>query len=332
MSKKYSRVIGIDVSKETLEISDSQSKRTGQIDNLPAAIQRSLLAKIKDKANTLVVCEATGGLEIDLVDLLQENNVDVVIANPAQVRHFAKGHGFLEKTDKIDANVIRLFGEQVQATPAKPRTLEQKKLTALTRRRAQVIDLLNQEKNRSKQCRDEDALRWVKQSIKQLETQLNTVDSAITGLIDKMAKDDPEIEVLLSVPGIGYTTVAVLKGELPELGKVSRNKIAKLVGVAPLANQSGTQDGKRSIRGGRSNVRTALYMPTMSAMRYNPTIAGYAERLQRQGKPYKVVVTACMRKLVTILNLMVKRGTKWSKTKKGDERENSSSPTCSIGA
>ena len=138
--------------------------------------------------------------------------------------------------------------------------------------------------------------------------------------------------VLLSVPGIGYTTVAVLKGELPELGKVSRNKIAKLVGVAPLANQSGTQDGKRSIRGGRSNVRTALYMPTLSAMRYNPTIAGYAERLQRQGKPYKVVVTACMRKLVTILNLMVKRGTKWSKTKKGDGRETSPSPTCSIGA
>jgi transposase len=332
MSKKYSRVIGIDVSKETLEISDSQSKRTGQIDNLPAVIQRSLLAKIKDKANTLVVCEATGGLEIDLVDLLQENDVDVVIANPAQVRHFAKGHGFLEKTDKIDANVIRLFGEQVQATPAKPRTLEQKKLTALTRRRAQVIDLLNQEKNRSKQCRDEDALRWVKESIKQLETQLNAVDSAITSLIDKMAKDDPEIVVLLSVPGIGYTTVAVIKGELPELGKISRNKIAKLVGVAPLANQSGTQDGKRSIRGGRSNVRTALYMPTLSAMRYNPTIAAYAERLQREGKPFKVVATACMRKLVTILNLMVKRRTKWSKTKKGDERENSSSPTCSIGA
>lgn len=332
MSKKYLRVIGIDVSKDALEISDSKSNRTGQIENLPAVIQRSLLAKIKDKANTLVVCEATGGLEMDLVDLLQEDNIDVVIANPAQVRHFAKGHGFLEKTDKIDANVIRLFGEQVQATPAKPRTHEQKKLTALTRRRAQVIDLLNQEKNRAKQWRDEDTLHWINNSIKQLKNQLNTVDSAITSLIDKMAKDDPDIEILLSVPGIGYTTVAVIKGELPELGKVNRNKIAKLVGVAPLANQSGTQDGKRSIRGGRSNVRTALYMPTMSAMRYNPTIAGYAERLRCQGKPYKVVVTACMRKLVTILNLMVKRGTKWSKTEKGDERENSSSPTCSIGA
>lgn len=331
MSKEYSRVIGIDVSKETLEISDSKSKLVGQIENLPADIQRLLLAKIKDKANTLVVCEATGGLEIDLVDLLQENNIDVVIANPAQVRHFAKGHGFLEKTDQIDAKVIRLFGEQVQATPAKPRTLEQKKLTALTRRRAQVIDLLIQEKNRSRQCRDEDTLRWVKESIKQLKTQLNTVDSAITSLIDKMAEQDPEVKILLSVPGIGYTTTAVLKGELPELGKVSRSKIAKLAGVAPLANQSGTQDGKRSIRGGRSNVRTALYMPTMSAIRYNPTIACYAARLRRHGKPHKVVVTACMRKLLTIMNLMVKQGTKWGEMKKGDGRENSPSPTCSVG-
>jgi len=336
MSKKYSRVIGIDVSQETLEISDSKSKLASQIENLPADIQRLLIAKIQDKANTLVVCEATGGLEIDLVDLLQENNVDVVIANPAQVRHFAKGHGFLEKTDTIDAKVIRLFGEQVQATPAKPRTVEQKKLTALTRRRAQVIDLINQEKNRSKQCRDKDALGWVKESIKQLETQLNTVDSAITSLLDKMAEDDPEIEILLSVPGIGYTTTAIIKGELPEIGKISRNKIAKLVGVAPLANQSGTQDGKRSIRGGRSIVRTALYMPTMSAMRHNPTIAAYAMRLRRHGKPHKVVVTACMRKLVTIMNLMVKQGTKWGEkwddTKKGDERVTSSSPTCSTGS
>lgn len=332
MCKKYSRVIGIDVAQGTLEISDSDSKLARQIENLPANIERLVIAKIQDKANTLVICEATGGLEIDLVDLLQENNVDVVIANPAQVRHFAKGHGFLEKTDSIDANVIRLFGEQVQATPTKPRTLEQKKLTALTRRRAQVIDLLNQEKNRSKQCRDKDAFQWIIGSIKQLETQLNTVDSAITSLLDKMAQDDPEIEILLSVPGIGYTTTAIIKGQLPEIGKVSRNKIAKLVGVAPLANQSGSHDGKRSIRGGRSSVRTALYMPTMSAMRHNPAIAAYAARLRKHGKPHKVVVTACMRKLVTIINLIIKQGTKWEDTKKGDERVNLSSPTCSIGS
>lgn len=329
--KKYSRVIGIDVSKELLEISDSHSKLTGQIANLPGDIRRALIAKIKDKANTLVVCEATGGLEYDLVDLLHEENVDVVVANPAQVRHFAKGHGFLEKTDSIDAKVIQLFGEQVDVTPATPRTDQQKKLTALTRRRSQVIDLLNQERNRAKQCRDVDSQKWIKQSIKHLENQQKAIDSAITELLDEMAKTNPAIQILLSAKGVGYVSVAILMAELPELGTVSRARIAKLAGVAPLADQSGNKNGKRSIGGGRSNVRSGLYLPTMSAMRFNPTIKRYADRLRKSKRPHKVMVIACMRKLLTILNLMVKNGTMWGEMKKGDERETSPSPACSIG-
>lgn len=332
MKISYSRVIGVDVSKDSLQISDSMSKCTGAIDNLPDAIRRFLISKITSAKDTLVVCEATGGLENDLVDLLHEADIKVVVANPARMRNFADGHGFLEKTDKIDAHVIRLFGEQVDATPAKPRTDEQKRLTALTRRRAQVIDLLNQEKNRLKQCRDALTKKWIEKSIKSLEKQQETIDEALVVLLDAMAQNDPTIKILLSAKGIGYTTTAVLMGELPEIGTLNRAQIAKLAGVAPLAKQSGKEDHKRAVRGGRANVRTALFMPTMSAMRYNPTIAPFAKRLKAKGKPHKVVVTACMRKLLTILNLMVKNQTTWNETKKGDERENSSSPTCSIGA
>lgn len=332
MKSGYSRVIGIDVSKDTLEISDSTAKCTGKIDNLPDSIMRLIVAKIKSPEETLVVCEATGGLEYDLVDLLQEAKIPVVIANPSQMRSFAKGHGYLEKTDVIDAQVIRLFGEQVKATPATPRTEEQKKLTALTRRRSQVIDLLNQEKNRLNQCRDADTGRWIKESIKSLEKQLTVVNSAITELLDKMAQRNPTVGILLSAKGVGYTTTAILLGELPEIGTLSRTQIAKLAGLAPMAMQSGKEDRKRSVRGGRANVRTALYMPTMSAMRYNPTIYQFAKRLERKGKPHKVVVTACMRKLLTILNLMVKNQTLWGETKKGDERVSSPPPTCSIGS
>jgi transposase len=332
MKDGYSRVIGIDVSMDTLEISDSKSKCTGKIDNSPDCIKRLVVAKIKSTEETLVVCEATGGLEYDLVDLLQEAGIPVVIANPAQMRNFAKGHGYLEKTDVIDAQVIRLFGEQVNATPAIPRTEEQKQLTALTRRRSQVIDLLNQEKNRGKQCRHALSQKWIKKSIKSLENQLKLVDEAIVELLDQMAQNNPTVGILLSAKGIGYTTTAVLMGELPEIGTISRTQIAKLAGLAPIAMQSGREDRKRSVRGGRANVRTALYMPTMSAMRYNPTISQFARRLERKGKPHKVVVTACMRKLLTILNLMVKNQTMWDENKKGDERVSSPPPACSIGS
>lgn len=332
MKNGYSRVIGIDVSKDTLEISDSKSKCKGKIDNLPDSINRLIVAKIRSPQETLVVCEATGGLEQDLVDLLQEANVPVVIANPAQMRSFAKGHGYLEKTDAIDAKVIRLFGEQVKATPATPRTEEQKRLTALTRRRSQVIDLLNQEKNRLKQCRDAVTKQWIKESIKSLENQRIIIDETLATLLDKTAENNPTVGILLSAKGIGYTTTAILLGELPEIGTLSRTQIAKLAGLAPIAMQSGKEDRKRSVSGGRANVRTALYMPTMSAMRYNPTISQFARRLERKGKPHKVVVTACMRKLLTILNLMVKNQTLWGETKKGDERVSSPSPTCSIGS
>lgn len=331
MKSQYTRVVGIDVSKDSLQISDSRGRLSGAIDNLVSDIKALVTKLKKNKCKTLVVCEATGGLEYDLVDLLHEAQIDVVIANPAQMRNFAIGHGFLEKTDKIDARIIRLFGEQVQSTPAAPRTPEQKRLTALTRRRQQVIDLLNQEKNRLGQCHFDEAEQLIKESIQNLEKQLQSIDLSLKDLLDKLSLTNPNVGILLSVPGLSYTTVAILLGELPELGSLNRAQIAKLVGVAPLANQSGTQDNQRSIKGGRSAVRTAMYLPTMSAMRHNPKIAQFAQRLKRHGKPHKVIVTACIRKLITILNLMIKNQTAWDTTKKGDERTSSSSPTCSTG-
>jgi transposase len=332
MKSAYARVVGVDVAKGALEISDSRGKLTGVIDNLVSTI-KSLVTKLKkSKTKTLVICEATGGLEHDLADLLHEAQIDVVIANPARIRHFAKGHGVYEKTDRIDADMIRLFGEQVKTTPSVPRTPEQKRLTALTRRRKQVIDLLIQEKNRLGQCHYDEAVQLIKESIEYLEKQLKSIDFCLRELIVQLSSTNLNINILLSVHGIGYTTVAMLLGELPELGTMNRTQIAKLVGVAPLANQSGKEDKQRSIFGGRSAVRTALFLPTMTAMRHNPKIAQFAERLKRRGKPHKVIVTACMRKLITILNLMIKNQTVWDETKKGDERVTSSSPTCSTGA
>ena len=292
MKSAYARVVGVDVAKGSLEISDSKGKLTGVIDNLVSTI-KSLVTKLKkSKAKTLVICEATGGLEHDLADLLHEAQIDVVIA---------------------------------------PRTPEQKRLTALTRRRKQVIDLLIQEKNRLGQCHYDEAVQLIKESIEYLEKQLKSIDLSLRDLIVQLSSSNPNINILLSVPGIGYTTVAMLLGELPELGTMNRTQIAKLVGVAPLANQSGKEDKQRSIFGGRAAVRTAMYLPTMTAMRHNPTIAQFAQRLKRRGKPHKVIVTACTRKLITIVNLMIKNQTVWDGTKKGDERVTSSSPTCSTG-
>lgn len=329
MQSKKKRVIAADVCTERLDISDSQGKLDSQVVNDYLSIKQ-MISKIKNRSDVLVVCESTGGLELDLVDLCHEAGISIVTANPRQVRDFAKGHGYLEKNDKIDAYILMLFGQQVELIPAQPRTAEQKQLTALTRRRKQVIGLLLQEKNRLRCCPE--MASWIKESIEHLEKQLKSLDLALTELLQTLAPEHPEIEVLLSTPGIGPVTVAVLLGELPELGKLNRAQIAKLVGVAPMVNQSGKQDNKRSIQGGRSYVRTALYMPTMSAMRYNETIRAYAQRLSSKGKPHKVVTIACIRKLLTILNLMVKNNTKWDEKEKGDEKQNSSSPTCSIGA
>ncbi len=217
----------------------------------------------------------------------------------------------LEKTDPIDANIIRQFGENIEVHLAKPLTEREKQFRAISRRRVQVITMINQEENRKILCRDKASGEFIDESIKMLKKQLKSLDALLKKYIAELSKDNPSVQIIASVPGVGPVTTATLCTELPELGKTARGKIAKLVGVAPLAKQSGETDGKRRTRGGRVVVRRALYMAALVATKRNPVIAKFYQRLLQRGKPKKLALIACMRKLLLILHDMVRNGQMW---------------------
>lgn len=316
MKTQFARVIGVDVASLKLDINDSAGKIKSSLPNTVDAVTKHLIEKIDDRLSTLVVCEATGSYEHVLVDACHVAGIAICVANPRQVRDFAKGHGFLEKTDSIDAFMIRRFGEDVEVHLSEPRSPEQRAHQALVRRRMQVLELLSQEQNRQGQTQDRLALQLIKESIEQLKNQLKRIDDQLAEMLRERAKVDPNVEILQSVPGVGVVTVSTLLTELPELGKLSRSKLAKLVGVAPMARQSGKVDKKRKARGGRSQVRCVLYMATLVATRHNPLIREFYQRLLRRGKEKKVALIAAMRKLLTILNDMVRHGRRWQETNK----------------
>lgn len=313
--KKYERVIGIDISTERLDIADSFAKIETAIEYSLESVKAKIIRKIKDASNTLVVCEATGGLEYLLVDALHDVKIDVVVANPARVRDFAKGHGYFEKSDRIDASVLQLFGQQVKVSLAKPRSKEERNFIALCRRRTQLTQLINQESNRISRCADSQAKAFIEEMLKSLKEQMKSVDSVLACLVEAKAKTESKVDVIRSVPGVGPVTTATLLSELPELGILSRSKIAKLVGVAPFIQQSGKSDGKRRTRGGRGTVRKVLYMAALVATQKNPVIKRFYIRLVSNGKPKKLAIMACMRKLLTMLNDMVRQN------KQGDEKK-----------
>jgi transposase len=314
--KSYKRVIGIDISTERLDVADSNAKIVQEVDYTIDDIKSKILKFIKKPSETLVVCEATGGLEYELVDMLHDAKIDVVVANPARIRDFAKGHGFLEKSDKIDARVLQLYGKQVKVSLAKPRTMQERNFIALTRRRTQLLQLISQESNRRRQSNDPQVKAFLDDMLKSLKTQMKTVDSCIEKALVEQAKTNPTIDVIRSVPGVGVVLTATLVAELPELGTISRTKIAKLVGVAPMIKQSGKSDERRRARGGRGGVRRVLYMATLAATQKNEVIKKRYIRLVSSGKPKKLALVACMRTLLTILNDMVRHQTKWGEEKK----------------
>ena len=314
--KSYKRVIGIDISTERLDVADSNAKIVQEVDYTIDDIKSKILKFIKKPSETLVVCEATGGLEYELVDMLHDAKIDVVVANPARIRDFAKGHGFLEKSDKIDARVLQLYGKQVKVSLAKPRTLQERNFIALTRRRTQLLQLISQESNRRRQSNDPQVRAFLDDMLKSLKTQMKTVDSCIEKALGEQAKTNPTIDVIRSVPGVGVVLTATLVAELPELGTISRTKIAKLVGVAPMIKQSGKSDERRRARGGRGGVRRVLYMATLAATQKNEVIKKRYIRLVSSGKPKKLALVACMRTLLTILNDMARHQTKWGEEKK----------------
>jgi transposase len=272
-----------------------------------------LLAQLP-KHDCIVVLEATGGYERRLAAELIDAGRQTAIVNPRQVRDFARGIGVLAKNDRIDARVLATYAQHAKLRLVEKRSEKQQELTALVVRRRQLVALQNAESNRLEQTTVKLAAKSIRHVLDLLRKELKKLDAEIARLIE--ADDDwrNKAELLQSVPGVGPGTSASLVAELPELGKLNRQQIASLVGLAPFSRDSGQFRGQRSIWGGRGAVRSALYMAAFNAKRCNPVIRAFAERLQQAGKRAKVILTACMRKLLVILNTMVRNQATWKTT------------------
>jgi transposase len=305
--------IGIDVSQSSWDVHVLPEGRSFSIRVDDGAAER-LLKQLGSPAAALVVVEATGGVERELVAGLLDSGWTVSVVNPRCVRDFAKALNRLAKTDRIDAETIAEFARRVQPRPTQKIPEKQQRLDALVTRRRQLVGLRSMEQMRKHQAADRTAKQSIDKTLRFLDRQVADLDQAIAKLID--ADDDwrAKRDLIQSVPGVGPTTSAALVAELPELGRLNRQEIAALAGVAPFNHDSGKFRGQRRIRGGRSALRTTLYMAAFVAKRCNPKIRTFAERLHQAGKPFKVVVTACMRKLLTILNTLVRTGTPWNPT------------------
>lgn len=301
--------LGIDVAKAQLECAVRPSGETGTVPNDDAGI-RVLVSRCQELAPTLLVLEATGGYEAAIVAALAAVALPVVVANPRQVRDFAKATGQLAKTDALDAQVLALFAERVQPAPRPLPDETVQALDALLTRRRQLLGMLTAERNRLLVAAPA-VRRDLQQHIRFLERRVREADGELQTAVKASPAWRVRDDLLQSVPGVGRVVSLTLLAELPELGRLSHKEIAALVGVAPLARDSGTLRGKRLVYGGRAPVRAALYMAALVASRRNSVIRGFYQRLRTAGKPAKVALTACMRKLLTILNAMARSGTPW---------------------
>lgn len=302
-------VIGIDVSKDLFDVASLPSGELCSFDHSEAGI-KAITEKLGDLHPESVIVEATGGLERTLVTTLAAAALPVIVVNPRQVRDFAKATGQLAKTDSIDAMILALFGQRVRPELRRLPDEETQMLEALLVRRRQIIDMLVAENNRlglASPTIAKDLKAHIRFLSKRLEGVEAEIDVAIKNSPVWRAKD----KLLRSAPGVGPVLSRTLLAELPELGQLTNNQISKLVGVAPLNRDSGRYRGTRKIWGGRASVRSVLYMAAFSATRWNPVIRAYYERLVDRGKPHKVALVACMRKLLITLNSMVRSGQHW---------------------
>jgi transposase len=296
--------VGVDVSKDNLDVASWTSNEYKRFQNDPIGIQE-LIEWLKPLQVELIVLEATGGLELPFVAELAFEKMPVAVVNPRRIREFARSISQLAKTDKLDARVIAHFGAATHPEARKLPTNDEEKLTALITRRRQIIEMLTAEKNRlhsarfSMKERIETHLSW-------LESELRDLDNEITKFIHQSPVWKEKDELLRSVPGVGPVTSATILAMLPELGTLNRKKIAALVGVAPVNKDSGRRQKKRRVYGGRANVRSVLYMAALSASKHNPRIKAFYDHLIRMGKEKKVALTACMRKLLVILNAIIR--------------------------
>jgi transposase len=301
--------VGIDVSKGSLDVATSNSAEVRRFANDEEGVSAAA-GHIAAKNPASVIVEATGGLEMNLVAVLQSACLPVAIVNPRQVRDFARASGMLAKTDAIDARILALFGirmkPEIRSLPDK----EARDMGRLLTRRRQLVEMLTAERNRLLQA-DDDIRTGIETHITWLEEALSNIDDDLQSRIKRSPSWREKDNILKTVPGVGKVVSSTLLIELPELGSLNRRKIAALAGVAPLNRDSGTMRGKRTIWGGRARLRAVLYMAALVASRRNPIIAAFYQHLMAAGKTKKVALVACMRKLLTILNAMMRTMTTW---------------------
>jgi transposase len=302
--------VGIDVSGDSLEVAAFVGGDCFTVDYDRRGLE-NLTKRLKRMKPLRVVVEGSGGLEVPLVSCLGDEGLPVVVVNPRQARDFAKAAGELAKTDRIDARVLAHFGE---ALKPELRPLPDKKTRAmaeLVARRRQLIEMVVAEQNRARRARTEEVRHAIAEHVEYLKRQVTDLD----GELREQVKDDPawteDLALLQSAPGVGSTTAFALRSLLPELGNLSGRKISKLVGVAPLNDDTGKRKGKRTTWGGRADVRKVLYMSALVASRHNPAISAFYQRLVEKGKAKKVAIVACMRKLLVTLNAMIRSRTAW---------------------
>jgi len=310
--------VGIDVAKDSFDVAsnlpDRQAGPAGLVLSLPndPAGRQRLLDALQAHPVALIVLEATGGYERSLAaDLLGAGHT-VVVANPRQVRDFARGIGRLAKTDRLDAQVLAQFAAMVKPRPRQPSSPETVDLAELVTRRRQLSDLATQESNRLPQARHPDVRRSLKKSLRALQQQIDDLDKLIRQNIDSDDGLRRKDQIVQSFKGVGPGTSAMLLSHLPELGRLNRQQIAALAGLAPWDIKSGQWAGQSRIWGGRMPVRNMLYMAALSAIRFNEIVRTFYQRLSSQGKKFKVAITACMRKILVILNTLVRNDCLWS--------------------
>lgn len=303
--------VGIDIAKKKIDVAFSHLSQGTTFEYSPKGIKLFLneLQKVKPQ---LICLEATGGLERELVACLHKHQFELAVVNPRQIRDFARAKNQLAKTDQIDARIIAQFAQMMQPRITLPLSDAQQKMRDLTSRRRQLSKQIVQEKNHLASTPGKEIRKMIQLSIRFHEKQLHTIEQKQKALIEADEQAKKKAIIIQSVPGFGAATAALLVAELPELGSLNRQQIARLVGVAPTNRDSGTLRGKRTIGGGRVDIRNGLYMPIIVAKKYNPKIKVFYDRLVESGKPKMVALIAAMRKLLTIVNVMIKEGKKWN--------------------
>jgi transposase len=303
--------VGIDIAEHTFDLAFEPQQKARHFHNDASGI-RQCCTLLKQLQPVLIVMEPTGGYEAAVRTQLQAAGLAVAVINARQIRNFAKACGRLAKTDKLDAQMIARFAAVMQPSPQEPVDAQTRLLKALMDRRRQLVQMHTAEANRMEHAQDHVIRQSIRKMLKLLEKQIDRADRQIHEPLESMPKLRKRTERLLSAPAIGPTTAARLATELPELGQLNRRQIAALVGVAPVNRDSGTYRGKRMTGGGRKHLRARLFMPTLCAIRCNPPIRDFYQKLCKKGKTKMTAVVAAMRKLLTILNSMPKKNESWN--------------------